>query len=301
MSELNAPGPRQVLREMGIEARTIRVIQRRTNTHWLVDTADCRLVICRYAPAYSRQSIAYELDVLGFLAGREWPVPVPVAPLVIAGGAIWCASRYLPGRVSRPRTKTSMLAEQRRRGRLMARLHVDLAEFSSLGQREGFLPTDQGLFARDGRPPVDEVLQAYERDCPEQGSLLRRYADCARERLNRLRPDLPSPIAIHGDIVPWNIRYHKGNVSGLLDFEFTHLDLRVAEFVLAWRGHYDEVIRGYEEVSPLQPVERASIVPIYWAWVIACAVAEIEKGDHDLDWEMRHLLRSSSELFDPEC
>lgn len=53
----------------------------------------------------------------------------------------------------------------------------------------------------------------------------------------------------------WNLRFQKGKLSGILDFELAHWDHRVGDFALSWRGKYDEVVYGYDEVSPLEPEE----------------------------------------------
>src|SRR5262249_1206751 len=111
-------------------------------------------------------------------------------------------------------------------------------------------------------------------------------------RLAALLPHAPAPIPIHGDFTPWNIRYARGRLSGVLDFDAAHLDLRVADFALAWRGRYDEVLSGYEELSPLEPVERELLVPVYWAWVIGSAVAGLDAGELNTEWAVRHLLRA---------
>ncbi|HLI51764.1 MAG TPA: phosphotransferase [Thermomicrobiaceae bacterium] len=297
MTSSPASSPRAVLHEMGIEPTRVRLIKRGVNTHWLADTADGRIVLRRYASRVSRQSVDFELRVMEFLAGRGWPVPAAVAPMVEADGCLWCACRYLPGRVFVPGTTSSVLAEQRRRGRMLARLHADLVELRSEHQRAGRVRADQGLFDRSGQPPADVVLRKYEARFPETGHILRTHLERVRAQFTELLPDAAEPVVIHGDVVPWNIKYQAGKLSGLLDFELTHLDLRVADFALSWRGRYDEVIRGYEEVSPLEPVERALIVPVYQSWQLACAVAVIEQGSDDIEWELRHLLRRDSQLF----
>ena len=139
---------------------------------------------------------------------------------------------------------------------------------------------------------MEQPTCQYERECPEEGRILRAYAGRMRERLDELLPYAPAPVAIHGDLTPWNIRYARGAFSAVLDFDAAHLDLRVADFALSWRGQHDDVLRGYEEVSPLEQVERELLVPIYWAWIIASAVAGIEAGEATTDWAVRHLLRT---------
>jgi Ser/Thr protein kinase RdoA (MazF antagonist) len=292
LSESSMVGPRDVLDGMGIHPSRIRLIAHRSNTHWMVDTPGARVVLRRYASHRSRGDVAYELRLLEHLDRRGWPVPAPVAPLVQAAGSIWCAFRYMPGRAPAPRSVAGRRAEQRRRGRLLAQMHAEMAAFVQAGQREGWRRTDEGLVERPGKPPADEVLAQYERSFPEEGRILRAYADRMRERLADLLPHAPAPVVIHGDLTPWNIRYTHGSLSGVLDFDVAHLDLRVADFALSWRGYQDDVVRGYEEVSPLEPVERGLLVPIYWAWVIASAVATIDAGEASDGWAVRHLLRT---------
>jgi Ser/Thr protein kinase RdoA (MazF antagonist) len=277
---------------MGIHASRIRLIAHRRNTHWMVDTPGRRVVLRRYAADRSHDDVAYELRLLERLHSRGWPVPTPVAPLVEAGSSIWCVFRYMPGRAPMPRSAAGVRAEQRRRGRLLAQLHTDMADAVEMGQRERWRRADEGLFDRTGKPPVDETLAQYEREAPEEGRVLRAYAERMRERLGVLLPYAPAPIVIHGDFTPWNIRYTRGSLSGVLDFDAAHLDLRVADFALTWRGRYDDVVRGYEEVSPLEPVEQELLVPIYWAWIIGSVVAGIDAGRTSDGWAVEHLLRT---------
>jgi Ser/Thr protein kinase RdoA (MazF antagonist) len=226
-------GPRGVLDRMGLGASRTRRIAQRDNTHWLVDTPGERLVLRRYAPGRSHGDVAYELRLLEHLAGRGWPVPTAVAPPMEAAGSIWCAFRYMTGRAPAPRSVAGVRAEQRRRGRLLARLHADMAGLTSAGQREGWRRADEGLVDREGRPSTAEVLSQYERRSPEEGRVLRRYAVRMKERLDELLPHAPAPVVIHGDLTPWNIRYARGSLSAVLDFDAAHLDLRVADFALS--------------------------------------------------------------------
>jgi len=285
-------GPRNVLYEMGMRPSRIRRIAHRSNTHWIVDTPSQQVVLRQYASDRSRDSVVYELRLLEHLDGRGWPVPTPAGPMVEVAGSIWCVFRYMAGRAPAPRSVAGVGVEQRRRGRLLARLHADMADLVENGQREGWRRADEGLFDRTGKLPVDEILAQYERESPEEGRILRTYASQMRERLSELLPYAPAPVVIHGDFTPWNIRHAHGALSAVLDFEMAHLDLRVADFALSWRGKYSGVVHGYEEVSPLEPIEQEMVVPIYWAWVIAAAVAGLEAGEASTEWAVRLLLRT---------
>ena len=284
--------PRRVVAAMGLPPARMRRIAHRRNTYWLVEMPSQRVVLCRYAPDRAPGDVAYELRLLEHLARRGWPVPTPVAPLVEGANVVWGAFRYLAGRAPAPRSIAGTRAEQRRRGQLLAQLHADLADLVGLGQRAGWRRADEGLFEPTGTLPMDAILVQYEREAPAAGRILRVYADRMCERLSALLPAAPAPVLIHGDFTPWNLRYARGRLSGVLDFEMAHLDLRVADFALSWRGQYDAVVRGYEDVAPLEPVEQELLVPIYWAWMIGAAVAGIAAGDANVDWAVRHLLRT---------
>jgi Ser/Thr protein kinase RdoA (MazF antagonist) len=279
------------LARFGIVASSTRRVKRGRNTHWIVRTRSDRLVLRRYASVCSSAEIAYEHAVLNHLHRRGWPVPAPIGDVLHVASATWCLFPYLPGRSPAPRSTSGRRDEQRARGRLLARLHADLRDLTSLGQRDRWRTTPDGLFERRGKQPAEQVLKAYARRDPEGGRILLAYADATRGCFAELMPNAPAPIVIHGDLTPWNLRNASGRLTGLLDFDVSHLDLRVADFALSWRGCYDGVLEGYEEESSLTDVEHELIVPVYWAWMIACAVEGIEEASGRPEWALSHLLR----------
>lgn len=297
--DTSAARPRHVLRSLGFEAQRIRLVSHRENAHWVADGAAGRVVLRRYGPARSLDDVSYEHRLLRHLATRDWPVAAPLEPPLISGGFIWCVFPYLLGRRPSPRSPNGIVAEQRARGRLLAQLHQEMASLAELGQRVGWRRADQGLFDRPDQPPVEAVLRKHARESPDEGQVLLTYAGRTQERLARLLPDAPPPIVIHGDLAPWNLRYVRGTLSAVLDFDAAHLDLRVADFALSWRGRHGEVIRGYEESSPLEPVEWELLLPVYWAWVIGSAVAGIESGATEVEWAVRQLLRTNLDAVVP--
>lgn len=184
------------------------------------------------------------------------------------------------------------------RGRLLARLHNDLAGLTHLGQRNGWLTTPEGLFDRPGRPPLHSILTRFAEQDSERGHLLLAYHERASRELETLPLSLAPLSIVHGDFTPWNMRYVGGALSGLFDFDSTHLDLRIADFVLSWRGCYQGVLDGYHAESPLSEVEQALLVPIFWTFMIACAVAGIEEGIPP-DWPLKQLKKQPLEAFVP--
>jgi Ser/Thr protein kinase RdoA (MazF antagonist) len=70
-------------------------------------------------------------------------------------------------------------------------------------------------------------------------------------------------------------------------------DHRIADSALSWRGRYDAVIHGYDEVSPLAPEEWALLTPMWWAFLIECACNDLAAGIRDDGWTIKQLLRRS--------
>jgi len=100
-------------------------------------------------------------------------------------------------------------------------------------------------------------------------------------------------IVIHGDFTPWNLRYQEGKLTGILDFELAHWDHRVGDFALSWRGKYDEVIYGYDEVTPLDAEEWELLTPMWWAALIEGACRHLKEGTRDDGWIVKKLLERS--------
>ena len=96
-------------------------------------------------------------------------------------------------------------------------------------------------------------MSENERERSEEVHVLRWHLKRARKRIAELQPETWPGIVIHGDWTPWNLRFVDGRLSGILDFELAHFDHRIGDFALSWRGKYDDVIHGYNEVSPLTP------------------------------------------------
>ncbi|MBO0836818.1 MAG: phosphotransferase, partial [Actinobacteria bacterium] len=91
----------------------------------------------------------------------------------------------------------------------------------------------------------------FERLFPTEARILRWHAERARELYAQIGPAEAAPrLVIHGDFAPWNLLYRDGELSGILDFEASHFDVAVSDFALSWRGKYDGVIAGYQELRP---------------------------------------------------
>lgn len=281
------PQRRQPRQEV-VEAYGIRVLDDlggRRRRHWLVESNRERWVLRRWQA--SRDDIAYELDVVAAVADLGWPAPRPAAEPVEYDGFTWCLFAFCEGDVA---SVDDPAAEQRTRGRLLAEFHQAVATISGFGQREGWRRCEQVL----SDPRVDRWLRTAERVRPGDSRVLRWHLERARERISAIDAASMPTLVIHGDFAPWNLRFRDGKLSGLLDFELAHLDHRVADFALSWRGKHDDVIYGYDEVSPLTEQEWELLTPMWWAWLIEGAAQSIARGHQDDGWTMTHLMRRSS-------
>ena len=274
-----------------LDVQITRYLGGRANKHWLV-TSGTRPFVLR---AYQRRpigDIGYELRVLHRLDAMGWPTPVAVTDPVQAGDRTWCLFRWLPG------TSTVVTDEQaadRERGRLLARLHHDLAALADLEQRPGCRPAEQIV----ADPELIDGLRDYERLFPHEARVMRWHADRARECFDHLNLRASPLMVIHGDFVNHNLLFVAESLSGILDFEGTHLNHRASEFALAWRGRHDAVIHGYEEIRPLDELDRALLAPTLWSWVflgVADDIRRMTDGEltpHRFEWQTRILLRRS--------
>jgi Ser/Thr protein kinase RdoA (MazF antagonist) len=296
-----AAPPSSALRRLSAGGRILRPLGGNANMHWLVShpggspEPGNRAVLRRYGPWHSLEDVAYELRVLDRLAALGWPVPQALAPPEQVGRHIWGLFRYLPGRPRRPRAPAPVQAERRARGRLLAALHADLETLTDLPQRPGWRRREEVLDPRPDGPSVEDLIKA--RVVPEDAAIMLEYAGRARERFAALGAARLPAMVTHGDLIGGNVLYSRGALSGVIDFDFTHLDLRVADFVWTWRGTYDDFVRGYEEVTPLTATERALLAPSFWVTVLDSVRLELLWSDSTapvpLPGTIRYLRRRS--------
>lgn len=162
-------------------------------------------------------------------------------------------------------------------------------------QRPGFERADH-LLNDSG---LSDALEKYEKLFPEAGHIMRWHLDHARELFTNTDVARAQQVILHGDFAPWNILYQGEMLSGIIDFEAAHLNFRVSDFALAWRGHQDDVIVGYEILYPLPDTDRALIIPAFWSWLFRGVRDEIQRMDAtgiapDFTWQIKKLLLRSA-------
>jgi Ser/Thr protein kinase RdoA (MazF antagonist) len=278
-----------VLEQFGVQL--IADLGGRQNWHWLVERGGERFALRR--SAQPRDEIAYEIRLLAAVAALGWPVaPVIDGPIVV-GDAHWTLAPFLAGEP--PPDKYSP-REQQVRGRLMAEFHADLAQLERFGQRGVWRRCEEIL--ADGE--IDRFLAQHAQRRLADARILQWHLQRARERLSSLALPARAPIVIHGDFTPWNLRFQGEHLSAILDFEMARVDYRIAEFALAWRGRYDDVVHAYNAIAPLDPEEWALLTPLWWAFLIEEAYRMIRSGIDDDGWVIKQILRRSP-LMGPDA
>ena len=130
-----------------------------------------------------------------------------------------------------------------------------------MGQRRGFGLADEVI----GDPELVGLIQGYEKFRLSEGHVVRWHIDQALEGFDRLDLESAETTVLHSDFAPWNLLYEGEILTGILDFDATHLNYRGADFANSWRGYQDEVIEGYEEVHKLSDLDWELLVPAFWA------------------------------------
>jgi Ser/Thr protein kinase RdoA (MazF antagonist) len=290
MGSVKSPNPQippEVIHHFGIAS--LKKFESAQNDNWLVDWRGTHLVLRRYKHN-PLDVIPYENEVMRRLQDLGWPVPGLVEGPLIIDGRPWSLLTFLPG-ASRPDANTP--GERRDRGRLLAELHESMESLADLGQRTGFSLSNELV----ADPELVLAFREYKEICPDEGHVLRWHLDRTLELFEGIDLDDAETLVLHSDFAPWNLLYEGDKLKGILDFDATHLNYRVADFVNSWRGYQDELIEGYEEVHKLTDVDWELLVPVYWSLMFlgakdninAMLSGEIESAD--FGWAITHLLR----------
>lgn len=248
----------------------------------------------RYGTDVAERDIDYELRFGDQLAAAGWPVPPLLEPPIRWRGRWWALFGLLPG------LQRNGPGEDRRRGRLLAAVHATTSTFPAV-RRVGWPPVRE--IALD--PRLSDAARFVERHFPRQGRILLWHLEIAAHRFAEVTGSAPTTV-IHGDFNSRNLLFVGDRLSGILDFEGTHLDYRVADFALSWRARRDDVVLGYNDVAELTETEWQLLTPCLWAWAFLGVAAEVERmrrgnvAPHGFDWQVEMLLRRSP-LMGPDA
>jgi len=291
---------RDALAAFGVEPTSMtRIATGRMNEHWRVATGGAMYVLRRYTAERSAAAIKYEHDVIAHLAARAWPVASPIAaerhkPFVELRGRRYALFPLLRGEVGPMRDDDHL----RRKGRLLARLHHDLATARSLGQRDGWgLIWELDHASGSEFTSFNEVLGAFERHHSELAAQIRRHRYASLRELSRLRyGDLPHQV-IDFDFHNDNLLFDGDKLVGLLDLDSVHRDACVTDIACSVANDCPEppadiapdprsvasFVAGYTEQTPLSERELRLIVPMIGAYRISSFPRAIVSWLHQRD------------------
>jgi Ser/Thr protein kinase RdoA (MazF antagonist) len=294
--------PPRVLEKVGFPAADVVVLKDipEQNASWLIGTPRrATLVLRRYHNRSTAADIAYEHAVLHYLAEAGWAVPVPVGELVEDAGLWFCLTRRVPGRA----VQRESPAQQARRGRDLARLHVALRGLGErIGQRPGWRAQQDSVTVH-----TDIDWQACVRGLAAVSPRLGRWASAAagdvREGLAAVGASSLPLMVVHGDFAEWNVHYRHRRLAGVIDFGLAHLDSRPYELAVARTWRAPAAISAYRtELArsgwPLTALEEAAIIPVYRAFRLDMTAWLLDEAlrthDYDLPAIERQLARTGT-------
>ena len=283
----------KVLGMWNIAPDHVSLIKAKGNTHWRVQRGREDFILRMYRRGQTGSSIRYELDILRRLHDRGWPVAADVDGVVWREGSAFVLFPLLPGHPHLPENDQ----RRRQRGRILAELHCELSALTGLGQRSGWRRGDEAVLESErlcdqGR---ERTLNLSRLDLFHS---VVRHLEGVRDRLCAAGVSHLPVTVVHGDLIAQNLLFLDGTLSGVLDFDSAHLDLRAVDVACARRSRGDEVARGYQEVDPLSDEELGCLDDLWRASVLRYALHLLENESitgeavSELEWCVAQLERT---------
>jgi homoserine kinase type II len=231
-----------------------------SNSNFMLETDHGRYFLTIFEHRYKEEELPFFLRVMERLAEQDFPAP---RPMHARDGGFFVRPRgkpaiivsFLPG-VS---PKTPTVAHCRSIGRVLALLHIDLANLDATRAN--------ALGPASWPAMVTPKLDLADRLRPGLGAAVQNDLTA----LARVWPsDLPRGV-IHADLFPDNSLFLGNEVSGVIDFYFACTDFLAYDLAVclnAWcfneGGVFDldkgeAMIAAYERIRPLEPEERANL------------------------------------------
>ncbi len=256
------------------------------NTHWRIETGRERYALRRYAGHHPTEAVAFEHAMLLHVEQKGWPVAAPLPAhtgevLVEHESGRYSLYPFLEGR----RAPYGSLTHIQRGGAALAVLHADMADWGGPSRREGVgRVMELDILAQAaGARSFAALLEMYAPVNYEHAAAVR----TARAANLRALVDLdfyPLPLVpVHGDFFRDNLLWRGRELTGLLDFDWVHVDARVADIARSIRLDCAEApahdalnpvavaafIQGYTTLATLSATELRLILPLveaelYW-------------------------------------
>jgi Ser/Thr protein kinase RdoA (MazF antagonist) len=130
-----------------------------------------------------------------------------------------------------------------------------------------------------GRGCVENALDRLRNYDPTSAHTIIRHRDRLRESARDIARTCARTI-VHGDLIAENLLFVGEQLSGILDFDSTHLDLRIADVACARRRRNDDVVRGYLEAGTLTDSEIDCVADAWRTSVLRYALQLLKRHDH---------------------
>lgn len=227
------------------------VVGGRVSKVWRASRAGAPVALRQSPPFRQLAEVAYECELLTKLAGTDAPVATVAAGPRLVDGSVWVAFGWVDG--AHPALP---IADPTGYGRLLAELHEHTAALAET-QRPGWGRLDEFLTvprAGGGRTMAD-VLPDFERAYGAEGAWLRRLAEDVNERLVAASVETFPRVVAHGDFGPGQVLVNEGTFAAVLDWDFAHVDLRLADLAIGASMARPTVaraatfVRGYFDIA----------------------------------------------------
>jgi homoserine kinase type II len=224
-------------------------------------TVEAGRYFLRHTTVRSPDDLAFEAALLAHLAEYHFPGPVLLttrqgAPFLELEGGRVSVFKWLPGEELRHPQLTADHLE--RLGTELGKLHRDTQSFTGSRANPYGPETVRSWLVGLARNPDAELVRV--------AGELERYLD----KVEAMRQGLEPRGVIHADLFMDNVKWLGDRVGAFFDFEMACREaygLDVAITMNAWcfdNGVYlpercRAFVRGYQDVRPLAPVERANL------------------------------------------
>ena len=230
------------------------------NSNYFLHTTAGSFILTLYEKRVREDDLPFFLGLMGHLAGRGLPCPLPVPdrrgePLGRVAGRPCTIVTFLDGiSIRRPTARHCAAA-----GEALARLHEAGRDFAM---------TRPNALALPGWAPL---FEAAERDADRVAPGLAERTRCELHHLGRAWPDGLLGGIIHADLFTDNVLFLGERVSGLIDFYFACTDALAYDLAIclnAWCFEGDgafnitkgqAMIGGYESVRRLERDEAEAL------------------------------------------
>ncbi len=256
--------PAEVLEAFGLAGGEVRGLGE--GACWAV-SAEVPVVVKRLRFPSPDEGVRWEVELRAAAREAGWPVATPVLTRdgrasVSVGGETWTCEGWLGG----VRREPGSAAGWRIHGRLLARLHRDLAQADPGLQRPGMGKVWEldVLTQAAGAGAFNGLVAAFALEHGELAAAIRRERYRNLRELSRLGyPELPEQ-PIHGDFSPRNLLWREGLLGGVVDWEFARRDAAIcdlAPLLVPFEpldGRWARALfEGYASVRPLTNQEFA--------------------------------------------